>query len=121
MRELEPEFEPFDIAHVSVADLNRGMQQGSELSGCVSTRNYKNSGNELNKWFKTKDITFFDAANDARLACNSAQTRTCDERKQHNSRKRGRGFEGQGAAGQNCTQPATVDGKESRSRTVKEF
>jgi hypothetical protein len=73
MRELEPEFELFDIAHVSVAGWNRGMQRGSKLPGCVGTRKYKNSGNELKKWFKTRDITFFDAANGARLASNSAQ------------------------------------------------
>ena len=39
MRELEPEFETFDIAHVSVAGRDRGMPQGSKLPGWVSTRN----------------------------------------------------------------------------------
>jgi hypothetical protein len=73
MRELEPEFETFDIAHVSVAGWDRGMPQGSKLPGWVSTRKYKNSGNELNKSFKTNDITFFDAANYARFAYKSAQ------------------------------------------------
>ncbi len=75
MRELEPEFVPFDIAHVSVVGWDRGMQQGSKLSDCASTQKYKNSGNELNKWFKTKDINFSDAANYARFKCNSAQVR----------------------------------------------
>ena len=75
MREPEPEFVPFDIAHVSVAGWDRGMQQGSKLSDCASTWKYKNSGNELKKWFKTNDITFFDAANYAHFGCNSAQVR----------------------------------------------
>ena len=33
----------------------------------------KNRGNEAKKWLKTKDITFFKGANDARFARKSAQ------------------------------------------------
>ncbi len=75
MCEPEPEFEPFDTAHVSVSSWIQGIQQGSNLPGCVSPQKYKKSGNELKKWFKTNDITFIDAAIDARFARNSAQIR----------------------------------------------
>ena len=34
---------------------------------------YKNSGNEAKKYLKTKDITFFSGANDARFAHKFAQ------------------------------------------------
>ena len=69
MRELEPEFELFDIAHVSVAGWNRGMQRGSKLPGWGSAPKYENSGNEAKKYLKTKDITFLNGAIRACFAC----------------------------------------------------
>jgi hypothetical protein len=69
------QFELFDTADVPTGDWNGGMQQGSKLPGWGSVRKYKNSGNEAKKWLKTKDITFLNAANYARLACQLTQIR----------------------------------------------
>jgi hypothetical protein len=40
---------------------------------CRELQKMENSGNELNKCFKTNDIALLNAANYARLACKSAQ------------------------------------------------
>ena len=50
----------------------------------------KNSGNEAKKYLKTKDITFFSAANYARFACKSAPIRAPKEQQNHFSRRTSR-------------------------------
>jgi hypothetical protein len=42
---------------------------------CRELQKMKNSGNEAKKYLKTKDITFLNAANYARLGRNLAQNR----------------------------------------------
>jgi hypothetical protein len=77
MREINPKFELFDTAHVPAGDWIVGDVAGTEIAQLGETRGtareYKNSGNKAKKWLKTKHITFFDAANDARFACKLAQ------------------------------------------------
>ena len=67
MREINPKFELFDTARVPAGDWIVGDVAGTEIALLGETwgtaRAYKNSGNEQNKWFKKKDIAFFDAAN----------------------------------------------------------
>jgi hypothetical protein len=41
--------------------------------GSGESEKVKNRGNEAKKWLKTKDITFFNGANDAHFARNFAQ------------------------------------------------
>jgi hypothetical protein len=43
------------------------------MGKCRELQKIKNSGNEAKKYLKTKDITFLDAANYARFACQLAQ------------------------------------------------
>jgi hypothetical protein len=73
MRALNAQFELFHTAHVPAGDWNGRIQQGSKLPGRGSARKYKNSGNEAKKSLKTKDITFFDAANCAHFTRKFAQ------------------------------------------------
>jgi hypothetical protein len=77
MREIEPKFELFDIAHVRAGNRIVGDVAGTEIALLAETRGtareYKNSGNKAKKWLKTKHITFLNAANDARFACKLAQ------------------------------------------------
>jgi len=79
MREIEPKFELFDIAHVGAGDWIVGDAAGTEIARLGesrgSAREYKNSGNKAKKWLKTKHITFLNAANDVRFARKLPQTR----------------------------------------------
>ena len=67
MHALNPTFERFQTARVSAVAWTRGNAAGFEIArmGEIerNARKYKNSGNETKKCLKTKDITFFDAAN----------------------------------------------------------
>ena len=69
----EPKFELSDIAHGGAGNSIVGDVAGIGIARCVSTQKYKNSGNEAKNYLKTKDITFYDAANYARIACKSAR------------------------------------------------
>ncbi len=77
MREIEPKFELFDIAHVGAGDWIVGDVTETEIALLGETRGttseYKNSGNKAKKWLKTKYITFLNAVNDARFARQLAQ------------------------------------------------
>ena len=72
MREMDPKFELFDIAHVRAGDWIVGDATGTEIARLVealgTVREFKNTGNKAKKWLKTKDITFFNAANCAYFA-----------------------------------------------------
>ena len=62
MREMDAKSELFDSAHFPAGYRHGGMRRGSKLSeggnpGRIA-KNYKNSGNELKKYFETKDFTF---------------------------------------------------------------
>ena len=67
MRALSAQFEDFGSAQVLAGGLERGNAPGFELARIAEprriARKYKNSGNEAKEYLKTKDITFFDAAN----------------------------------------------------------
>jgi len=43
------------------------------MGECRELQKMKNSGNEAKKYLKTKNVTFLNVANYARLACKSAQ------------------------------------------------
>ncbi len=62
MREIDPEFKLFDIAHVGAGNSVVGDVAGIGIALLGETREtareYKNSGNKAKKWLKTKDITF---------------------------------------------------------------
>jgi hypothetical protein len=79
MREINPKFELFDIAHVGAADWIVGDVAATEIALLGETRGtareYKNSGNKARMLMKTKHITFLNAANDARSAHQLAQIR----------------------------------------------
>jgi hypothetical protein len=79
MREINPKFELFDIAHVGAGDWIVEDVAGTEIALLGETRGtaseYKNSGNKAKKWLKTKHITFLSGANDARFARKLAQIR----------------------------------------------
>jgi hypothetical protein len=77
MREINPEFELIDIAHVRLADWIVGDAAGTEIARPGETRGtareFKNAGNKAKKLLKTKHITFLSGANHALLACQLAQ------------------------------------------------
>jgi hypothetical protein len=79
MRETEPKFQLFDIAHVRAGDWIIGHVAGTGIARLGETRGtareYKNSGNKAKKWLKTKDITFLNAANFGLFVCKSAPIR----------------------------------------------
>jgi hypothetical protein len=62
MREIEPKFELFDIAHVRAGDWIAGdeARTGIALLGETrgTAREFKSTGNKAKKLLKTKDITF---------------------------------------------------------------
>ena len=68
MRALNAEIELSDTARVAAGAWISGMRPDSKLPEWGIAREYKNSGNEAKEYLKTKDITFFDAANCARFA-----------------------------------------------------
>jgi hypothetical protein len=72
MREMDPEFELFDIVHVRAGDWIAGDATGTEMARLGETRGtareFKNTGNKARMLLKTKDITFLNAANCARFA-----------------------------------------------------
>jgi hypothetical protein len=79
MREIEPRFELFDIAHVGAGDWVVGDAGGTEIARLVETwgtaREFKNAGNKARMLVKTKHITFLKSANQTPLARQSAQIR----------------------------------------------
>jgi len=79
MREIEPKFELFDIAHVGAGDWIVGDAAGTGVARLGETRGtareFKNSGNKARMLMKTKHITFLSGANQGTLARHSAQTR----------------------------------------------
>ena len=72
MRETEPKFELFDIAHVGAGDWIVGDGAGTGIAGLGETREtareFKNTGNRARMLMKTKHITFLNAANQRPLA-----------------------------------------------------
>ena len=85
MRALNPRFERFDVAHVPAGALDCGKAAGFEIVRLAEIRRrgreYKNSGNELKKCFKMKDITFSSTANYAHFAHTLAQNRARKEQR----------------------------------------
>jgi hypothetical protein len=79
MRELEPKFELFDIAHVGAGDWIVGDGAGTGIAGLGETREtvreYENAGNKARMLMKTKHITFLKGVNQGPLARQSAQIR----------------------------------------------
>ena len=77
MREIDPEFKFFDIAHVGAVNSIVGDVAGIGIALLGETRGtareYKNSGNKAKKWLKTKHITPLSGANYARFARKFAQ------------------------------------------------
>jgi hypothetical protein len=71
MREIEPKFELFDIAHVRAGDLIVGDGAGTEIARLReargTAREYKNTRNKARMLMKTKHITFLKAESDARF------------------------------------------------------
>jgi len=72
MREINPKFELFGIAHVGAGNWIVGDVAGTEVARLGETRGiareFKNRGNKARMLLKTKHITFLKAANDARFA-----------------------------------------------------
>jgi len=62
MRETEPKFELFDIAHVGAGNWIVRGATGTEIPRLGETpgiaREFKNTGNKAKKWLETKHITF---------------------------------------------------------------
>ncbi len=79
MREINPKFELFDIAHVGAGDWIVGDVAGTQIARLVeargTAREFKNTGNKARMLLKTKHITFLNAANDVRFAIKLPQTR----------------------------------------------
>ena len=79
MREIEPKFELFDIAHVGAGDWIAGDGAGTEIARLGETRGtareFKNIGNKARMLMKTKHITFLNGANQGPLARPSVQIR----------------------------------------------
>jgi hypothetical protein len=77
MREMDPEFELFDIAQVRAGDRIVRDTTGTEIARPGKTqgtvREYKKSGNEAKKWLKTKHITFLKWEIATPFACKFAQ------------------------------------------------
>jgi len=64
------EFELSDTSHVLAKAANRKRVRGRNRPGGGTqgtARKYENRGNETKNYLKTKDITFFNAANYARF------------------------------------------------------
>jgi hypothetical protein len=79
MREIEPEFELIDIAHVRAGDWIARDAAETEIAPLGETlgtaREFKNTGNKARMLLKTKHITFLKAANQGPLARQPAQIR----------------------------------------------
>ena len=77
MREINPKFELFDIAHVGAGNWIVGDAAGTGIARLGETwgtaREFKNTENKAKKWLKTKGITFLKGANQGPLARQSAQ------------------------------------------------
>ena len=77
MRALSPRFERSDVAQVPAGAWTAETRPGFEIVRLarirIRRREYKNSGNELNKCFRINDITFLNTANYARFAHTLAQ------------------------------------------------
>jgi hypothetical protein len=95
MREIEPKFELFDIAHVGAGNWIVGDEGRSEIARLGETlgtaREHKNSGNKAKKWLKTKDVSFLKAANQESLTRQSAQIRPGREQGQFGKTRSGSG------------------------------
>jgi hypothetical protein len=67
MREIDPKFELFDIAHVGAGDwiVRDGAETGVARLGETwgTARKFKNTGNKARMLMKTKHITFLNVAN----------------------------------------------------------
>ena len=64
------EFELSDTSHDLAKAANRKRDRGHNLAGAGiqrTARKYENGGNEAKEYLKTKDITFFNAADYARF------------------------------------------------------
>ena len=79
MREIDPKFELFDIAHAGAGHWIAGHVSGTGIARLGETlgtaRECKNGGNKAKEWLKTKDITFLNGSNQGPLAHQSAQIR----------------------------------------------
>jgi hypothetical protein len=96
MRETEPKFQLFDIAHVRAGDWIIGDVAGTGIARLGETRGtareYKNSGNKAKKWLKTMDIAFLNASNFALFVCKSAPIRHQKEQKTPDFARTNRSF-----------------------------
>ena len=79
MREINPKFELFDIAHVGARNRIVRGAAGTEIAGLGeargTAREFKNTGNKARMLMKTKHITFLNAANYARFTRNLVPNR----------------------------------------------
>jgi len=79
MRETDPKFDLFEIAHVGTGDWIVGNVAGTELDwlgeALGTSREFKNTGNKARMLMKTKHITFLSGANQGPSARPSAQIR----------------------------------------------
>ena len=79
MREIEPKFDRFEIAHMRAGDWIVGDEAGTEIARLGETqetvREYENAGNKARMLMKTKHITFLKGVNQGPLARQSAQIR----------------------------------------------
>jgi hypothetical protein len=102
MREIEPKFDRFEIAHMRAGDWIVGDEAGTEIARLGETRGtareYKNSGNKAKKCLKTKDISFLNAANQGSLRANRHKSGPEASKEHHNLGKRGQAAASQGEA-----------------------
>jgi len=102
MREIEPRFELFDIAHVGAGNWVVGDGAGTEIPrlGEIrgTAREFKNTGNKARMSKKTKHITFLNAANQGLLCAN--RHKSGPEGSKGNLGKRGQAAASQGEAGE---------------------
>ena len=90
--------------HIVVGDrrgapTGKGKRKSLAMGKCRQLQKMKNSGNELNKYFKTNHIAILSAANYARFACNFAQITAWKEQKRQKLRKRSQACELYGGTG----------------------
>ncbi len=104
MREIEPKFDRFEIAHVRAGHWIAGDPAGTGIAGLGETRGtareYKNRGNKAKKWLKTKDIIFLNAADQGPLRANRHKSGPEASKEHPNLGERGQAPASQGEAGQ---------------------
>ncbi len=100
MREIEPRFELFDIAHVGAGNWVVGDGAGTEIPrlGEIrgTAREFKNTGNKARMLLKAKDITFLNVANQTPWRAN--RQKSGSEGSKGNLGKRGQALASHGEA-----------------------